>query len=112
MRAETGAVAEAAVAAPLAAVREAAADAAALHPRGSGQVGTRAPPRALAGPPRDQVLGLSMLAGNGTLVRLGGRVVKNVAGFDLAKAVIGAHGGFGAITALARSKDRKSTRLN
>ena len=166
MRSEAGAVAEAAVAAALATVREAAADAAALHPRGSGQWWPDAPPgtrildlssldhvpridaadlvatvgagcrldrltdalgshgcwlaldppgpssrtlggalaaggggplAALFGPPRDQVLGLSMIAGNGTLVRVGGRVVKNVAGFDLAKAVIGAHGGFGAI---------------
>lgn len=50
------------------------------------------------GPPRDQVLGMTVVAGNGTVVRLGGRVVKNVAGFDIAKAVIGGHGGFGVIT--------------
>jgi glycolate oxidase FAD binding subunit len=50
------------------------------------------------GPPRDQVLGMTVVAGNGTTVRIGGRVVKNVAGFDLAKAVIGGHGGFGVIT--------------
>jgi glycolate oxidase FAD binding subunit len=31
------------------------------------------------------------------VIRLGGRVVKNVAGFDLAKLVIGGHGGFGVI---------------
>ncbi len=46
---------------------------------------------------RDQVLGLTVVAGDGTVVRLGGRVVKNVAGFDLAKLVIGGHGGFGVI---------------
>jgi len=46
---------------------------------------------------RDQVLGLVVVAGNGTVIRLGGRVVKNVAGFDLAKLVIGGHGGFGLI---------------
>ena len=49
------------------------------------------------GPPRDQVLGLTIVAGNGQLVRTGGRVVKNVAGFDLAKLVIGGHGAFGII---------------
>jgi glycolate oxidase FAD binding subunit len=49
------------------------------------------------GPVRDQVLGLVVVAGNGTVIRLGGRVVKNVAGFDLAKLVIGGHGGFGVI---------------
>lgn len=53
------------------------------------------PLAALYGPPRDQVLGLTVLCGNGTTVRLGGRVVKNVAGFDLAKLVVGGHGGFG-----------------
>src|SRR3972149_4200064 len=65
--------------------------------RSRGRSRSGAPLAALFGPPRDQVLGLSMIAGNGTLLRVGGRVVKNVAGFDLAKAVIGAHGGFGAI---------------
>ncbi|HWO89946.1 MAG TPA: FAD-binding protein, partial [Gemmatimonadales bacterium] len=49
------------------------------------------------GPPRDQVLGLTAVAGNGTVFRTGGRVVKNVAGFDLAKVVIGGHGAFGII---------------
>ena len=49
------------------------------------------------GPARDQVLGLAVVAGDGTVVRLGGRVVKNVAGFDLAKLVIGGHGAFGII---------------
>jgi glycolate oxidase FAD binding subunit len=49
------------------------------------------------GPARDQVLGLSVVAGDGTVVRLGGRVVKNVAGFDLVKLVIGGHGAFGII---------------
>jgi len=49
------------------------------------------------GPPRDQVLGLTFVAGNGTVVHSGGRVVKNVAGFDLAKLVIGGHGAFGLI---------------
>lgn len=49
------------------------------------------------GPPRDQVLGMTLVAGNGTVVRFGGRVVKNVAGFDLGKVVIGGHGGFGII---------------
>jgi glycolate oxidase FAD binding subunit len=49
------------------------------------------------GAPRDQVLGLTIVAGNGQLVRTGGRVVKNVAGFDLAKLVVGGHGAFGIV---------------
>lgn len=50
------------------------------------------------GPPRDHVLGMTVVAGNGNAVRIGGRVVKNVAGFDLSKVVIGGHGAFGMIT--------------
>jgi glycolate oxidase FAD binding subunit len=49
------------------------------------------------GTPRDQVLGLAAVMGNGTPVRMGGRVVKNVAGFDVAKAVLGGHGACGVI---------------
>jgi glycolate oxidase FAD binding subunit len=49
------------------------------------------------GPARDHVLGLVVVAGDGTVVRLGGRVVKNVAGFDVAKLVIGGHGALGVI---------------
>ncbi len=61
---------------------------------GSGAAG---PLAAGFGPPRDQVLGLTIVAGNGQVVRTGGRVVKNVAGFDLAKLVIGGHGAFGIV---------------
>ena len=64
---------------------------AALH------TGTSGPLAALYGPPRDQVIGLTFLAGDGTTVHTGGRVVKNVAGFDLAKLVVGGHGAFGII---------------
>ncbi len=59
--------------------------------------GAGGPLAALYGPPRDQVIGLSFSAGAGTTVKCGGRVVKNVAGFDLAKLVIGGHGAFGRI---------------
>lgn len=50
------------------------------------------------GLPRDQVLGLSFVTRSGTAARTGGRVVKNVAGFDLAKLLIGSRGLFGDIT--------------
>jgi glycolate oxidase FAD binding subunit len=59
--------------------------------------GAGGPLAAHYGPARDQVLGLVVVAGDGTVVRLGGRVVKNVAGFDLAKLVIGGFGAFGVI---------------
>ena len=61
--------------------------------------GGAGPLAARYGTARDQVLGLVVVAGNGTVIRLGGRVVKNVAGFDLAKLVIGGHGAFGVIAA-------------
>jgi glycolate oxidase FAD binding subunit len=59
--------------------------------------GAGGPLAAHYGPARDQVLGLVVIAGDGTVVRLGGRVVKNVAGFDVAKLVIGGFGAFGVI---------------
>jgi glycolate oxidase FAD binding subunit len=59
--------------------------------------GASGPLAAGFGAPRDQVLGLTIVAGNGQVVRTGGRVVKNVAGFDLAKLVIGGHGAFGIV---------------
>ena len=50
------------------------------------------------GLPRDVALGLEFVTGTGEVVRAGGRVVKNVAGFDLTRLVIGAWGSFGVIT--------------
>ena len=47
---------------------------------------------------RDQVVGLTVVTGDGKVVSTGGRVVKNVAGYDLAKLEIGGFGGFGIIT--------------
>ena len=59
------------------------------------ELGAPGPLAALFGPPRDQVLGATFAAGAGTVVRTGGRVVKNVAGFDLAKLLVGGRGAFG-----------------
>ena len=47
---------------------------------------------------RDLVLGCSFITGDGTIVRAGGRVVKNVAGFDLVRLTTGAWGTLGVIT--------------
>lgn len=47
---------------------------------------------------RDFVLGLEMVTGKGDIVKTGGRVVKNVAGFDLMRLNCGAWGTLGAIT--------------
>lgn len=50
------------------------------------------------GLPRDNVLGVEFVTGTGDLVRGGGRVVKNVAGFDLVRLVAGAWGTLGVLT--------------
>ncbi|HZD04139.1 MAG TPA: FAD-linked oxidase C-terminal domain-containing protein, partial [Longimicrobiales bacterium] len=49
------------------------------------------------GAPRDLVLGLTCVTGDGRVLRLGGRVVKNVAGFDLVKLLVGSRGRLGVI---------------
>lgn len=50
------------------------------------------------GTPRDVVLGLEFVTGQATVARGGGRVVKNVAGFDLARLLTGSWGSLGVIT--------------
>jgi FAD/FMN-containing dehydrogenase len=60
--------------------------------------GTAGPARHRFGPVRDHVLGTTVATADGKLVRSGGIVVKNVAGYDLSKVQIGGFGGFGVIT--------------
>lgn len=62
----------------------------------SGAVGPRHPG---FGRPRDRVIGLEVVLGDGARTRCGGRVVKNVTGYDLMKLHIGGCGAFGVITA-------------
>lgn len=50
------------------------------------------------GQPRDLVLGVEAVMGTGSVVRAGGRVVKNVAGFDITRLLTGSRGTIGAIT--------------
>ena len=50
------------------------------------------------GLPRDLVLGLEFVNGRGEIVRAGGKVVKNVAGFDLSRLLTGSWGTLGVIT--------------
>ena len=64
--------------------------------------GRRLPRRALSGPrrhrfgtPRDLVLGVTLVLADGTVASAGGKVVKNVAGYDLGKLVCGSRGRLG-----------------
>jgi len=60
----------------------------------TGEIG----PRCLRlGRPRDSVLGLEVVLGSGERTRCGGRVVKNVTGYDLAKLYTGSLGTLGVI---------------
>jgi glycolate oxidase FAD binding subunit len=50
------------------------------------------PSRHRNGTPRDLVIGITLALTDGRLVKAGGTVVKNVAGYDLGKLVSGSHG--------------------
>ena len=49
---------------------------------------------------RDQLIGIGLLRADGTAARAGGRVVKNVAGYDLMRLFCGSWGSLGLITEL------------
>jgi FAD/FMN-containing dehydrogenase len=53
------------------------------------------------GRPREHVLGLTLVDGGGRALSLGGRVVKNVAGFDLVRLAVGSRGTVGVMTSLS-----------
>lgn len=50
------------------------------------------------GRPRGSVIGMKVVLANGNAIRIGGRVVKNVAGYDLCKLFTGSFGSLGIIT--------------
>ena len=59
--------------------------------------GLAGPRRIAAGAPRDFVLGARLLDGRGELLAFGGRVMKNVAGYDVGRALTGSLGTLGVI---------------
>jgi glycolate oxidase FAD binding subunit len=59
--------------------------------------GLAGPGRAATGSVRDFVLGAMVLNGRGELLRFGGEVMKNVAGYDVSRVFAGSWGGLGAI---------------
>jgi len=59
--------------------------------------GIAGPARAWAGPLRDFVLGARVLSGDGRVLRFGGEVMKNVAGYDVARLMAGSLGILGVL---------------
>ncbi|MGE0351617.1 MAG: FAD-binding oxidoreductase [Gemmatimonadales bacterium] len=61
---------------------------------------TAGPLRQGFGPVRDHIMGCAVVCGDGRVILVGARVVKNVAGYDLTKLMVGGFGGFGIVTEL------------
>jgi glycolate oxidase FAD binding subunit len=59
--------------------------------------GLAGPARAWSGPLRDFVLGVRVLAGDGRVLHFGGEVMKNVAGYDVARLMAGSLGTLGVL---------------
>lgn len=67
---------------------------------GTVAAGLSGPRRFRFGGIRDFILGVRFVDGDGKLLRMGGKVVKNAAGFDLPKFFVGSLGRFGVIVEL------------
>jgi glycolate oxidase FAD binding subunit len=65
---------------------------------GTVAMNTSGPRRMLYGTVRDLLIGVTIVRADGVIAHAGGRVVKNVAGYDLGKLITGSYGTLGLIT--------------
>ncbi|NIR31397.1 MAG: glycolate oxidase subunit GlcE [Gammaproteobacteria bacterium] len=64
---------------------------------GAMATGLSGPRRPYAGAARDMTLGVKILNGKGDILRFGGQVMKNVAGYDISRLMVGAVGTLGVL---------------
>jgi len=83
---------------------------------GAVATGLSGPRRPWAGSMRDFVLGCRVITGDGDLLRFGGQVMKNVAGYDMSRLLAGSFGSLGVLTevslkVLPKPRERRSFAL-
>lgn len=68
---------------------------------GTVATGTSGPRRVLYGTMRDLLIGVTFVRADGVVAKAGGKVVKNVAGYDFGKLLTGSYGTLGVVTEVA-----------